>query len=67
LIVIKLAPGREIRRVEWREGLRVKDVFDEAGWTYHSVHVFVNGIAAEGDKELKDGDELVLVPIAGGG
>lgn len=67
MITVKLTEHKEIKKVEWREGLTVSDVLEDSRWTASSVSTFVNGIAASKDKELDDGDELVLVPIVGGG
>jgi beta-lactamase class D len=38
-------------------------------FNYHpaSTLKFVNGLAAEDEKVLKDGDELILVSVSGGG
>lgn len=67
MITVKLTPKKEVKKVEWKEGIKVEDVLDESRWTFSSVNVFVNGVIAGKDKKLRDGDEVVLVPIVGGG
>lgn len=67
MITVKLTPQKKVKKVEWEEGIKVGDVLDESRWTFSSVNVFVNGVIAGKDKELYDEDEVVLVPIVGGG
>jgi len=50
--------------------MKVKDALQRLNHTplfYVPLQKFVNGSLAEDDKELKDGDELVIAPIVSGG
>lgn len=67
MITIKLTPQRKIKELEWEEGITVARILEKFRWTSSSVVTFVNGLPASGDKELKDGDTLILAPIVGGG
>ncbi|MBS3815167.1 MAG: MoaD/ThiS family protein [Hadesarchaea archaeon] len=67
MITVKLTPQKKIKEVEWKEGLKVKHILDESKWTASSVQTFVNGVSVSKEKKLQDGDELVLVPVVGGG
>lgn len=67
MITVKLTPHKEIKKLKWREGLTVGDILNESKWTASSISVFVNNVPADSEKELADGDEVVLVPIVGGG
>lgn len=67
MITVKLTPHKEIKKVEWEEGLTVKDILSESKWSSTSIQTFVNNVPTGEDKELKVGDELVLVLIVGGG
>lgn len=67
MITVKLTPHRKIKEVKWEEGITVADIFERFKWTLPSVVTFVNGLPVSRDRELKDGDTLVLAPIVGGG
>ncbi|KXB02345.1 hypothetical protein AKJ44_00715 [candidate division MSBL1 archaeon SCGC-AAA261F17] len=67
MITVKLTPKKEVKKLEWREGLTVEDILRESKWTSSSVRTLVDGVPVSKEKELKDGDELILIPIVGGG
>lgn len=67
MIMVKLSHTDRGREVEYKKGMRVKDVLGKFNYHPASTLKFVNGLAAEDDKVLKDGDELVLVSVSGGG
>ncbi|KXB06777.1 hypothetical protein AKJ52_01615 [candidate division MSBL1 archaeon SCGC-AAA382C18] len=67
MITVKLTQQKEVKKVEWYEGITVKDILEDSKWTSNSVQTFVDGIPVNEDKKLEDNSELVLVPIVGGG
>lgn len=70
MIRVKFGLSDKGVELEFREGMKVKDALQRLKYTplfYAPLQKFVNGSPAEDDKELKDGDELVIVPIVGGG
>lgn len=67
MVTVKLTEHKEVKKVKWKEGLTVGDILEDSRWTATSISTFVNGIAASEDTKLNDGDELILVPLVGGG
>lgn len=67
VITVKLTPKKEVKKLEWKKGLTVEDILRESKWTSSSVRTLVDGVPVSKDRKLKDGDELVLIPIVGGG
>jgi len=67
MIRVKLSHTDRGREVKYKKGMSVKDILDMFNYHPASTLKFVNGLAAEDDKVLKDGDELVLVSVSGGG
>lgn len=67
MITVKLTPKKKLKKVEWEEGMTVKDILEESKWTSSSVQTFIDGSPVSEDEELNDEAELVLVPIVGGG
>jgi len=70
MIRVKFGLSDKGVELEFREGMKVKDALQRLNRTplfYAPLHKFVNESPAEDDKELKDGDELVIVPMVGGG
>ncbi len=67
MIRVKLSHTDRGREVGYKKGMKVSDVLDMFNYHPASTLKFVNGLAAEDDKVLKDGDELVLVSVSGGG
>lgn len=67
MITVKLTPKKKMKEVEWEEGMTVKDILKDSKWTDSSVRVLMNGSPVSSEKELKDGDEITLIPIVGGG
>ncbi|MFA4646429.1 MoaD/ThiS family protein [Pyrococcus kukulkanii] len=60
--------GRGIEReVEWRKGMRVRDVLREVGFNTESAIAKVNGKVALEDKEVEDGDFVEVIPVVSGG
>ncbi|AEC52715.1 sulfur carrier protein ThiS [Pyrococcus sp. NA2] len=60
--------GRGIEKeIEWREGMRVKDVLREVGFNTESAIAKVNGKVALEEKEVKDGDFIEVIPVVSGG
>lgn len=68
MIKVKLAAARQWQEIEYRGGMRVKDLLEKLKYHPASVAlVSLNGTPVNEDAELKDGDEVVLVPTFGGG
>lgn len=68
MITVKLLSScDEGRKLEYRAGMRVKDILEKYKYHPSSVSKFINGLVADDDDELKDGDELLIVPMIGGG
>ncbi len=68
MIRVKIAAGREWKEIGYKEGMRVEDVLKELRYHPASIALIrLNGIPADKKSELKDGDELLLVPTVGGG
>ncbi|WP_048146862.1 MoaD/ThiS family protein [Pyrococcus abyssi] len=60
--------GRGIEKeIEWREGMKVKDVLRAVGFNTESAIAKVNGKVALEDKEVKDGDFVEVIPVVSGG
>lgn len=67
MIRVKISHTDRGREVKYKKGMRVKDVLEMFNYHPASTLKFVNGLAAEDEKVLKDGDELILVSVSGGG
>lgn len=68
MIRVKIAAGREWKGVRHKEGMKVEDVLKELKYHPASIALIrLNGVPADKNSELKDGDELLLVPAVGGG
>ncbi|ASJ17074.1 thiamine biosynthesis protein ThiS [Thermococcus chitonophagus] len=60
--------GRGIEKeIEWRKGMKVRDVLREVGFNTESAIAKVNGKVALEDKEVKDGDFVEVIPVVSGG
>ncbi len=60
--------GRRIEReVEWRRGMKVRDVLRELGFNTESAIAKVNGRVALEDENVKDGDYIEVIPVVSGG
>ncbi|MFO7460160.1 MAG: MoaD/ThiS family protein [Desulfatiglandales bacterium] len=61
-------PWRNSSKVEVREGTTVKDLLESIKVPLGAVKVvFVNGVHAEEDQAIRDGDRIgVFPPVAGG-
>ncbi|MFQ6129380.1 MAG: MoaD/ThiS family protein [Candidatus Hadarchaeaceae archaeon] len=68
MIKVRLAAAKQWQEIEYRQGTRVRDILEELKYHPASIaSVILNGTSVGEDVELKDGDELVLVPTVGGG
>ena len=57
----------EKTNVEMPEGTTVKSFIMNYGIPYETVKVsFVNGVISDANYQLRDGDDLTLVPAVGG-
>ena len=61
-----LARGIE-KEIEWRKGMKVKDVLREVGFNTESAIAKVNGRVVIEDEEVKDGDYVEVIPVVSGG
>ncbi|AFK22599.1 MoaD/ThiS family protein [Pyrococcus sp. ST04] len=60
--------GRNIEKeIEWKEGMRVRDILREVGFNTESAIAKVNGKVALEDSEVKDGDFVEVIPVVSGG
>jgi sulfur carrier protein len=60
--------GRNIEReLEFREGLKVKDILKLVGFNTESAIAKVNGKVALEDAKIKDGDYVEVIPVVSGG
>lgn len=68
MIRVRLAAGSSWKEVEYRDGMRVGDVLKILKYHPASIaHVRVNNFPATEETSLKDGDEVIIVPLVGGG
>lgn len=68
MIKVKLAAAKRWQEIEFKQGMRVKNLLETLKYHPASVAlVSLNGVPAEEDAEIKDGDEIVIVPTFGGG
>lgn len=68
MIRVRLAAASSWSEVEYREGMRVRDVLEQLRYHPASIgHIQVNGFPASEETPLRDGDEIVLVPLVDGG
>ena len=67
-VKMRLAASSQWKEVELADGVRVKDLLEK--FKYHPASlalISVNGVPASTETQLRDGDEVVLVPIVDGG
>jgi sulfur carrier protein len=68
MIRVKVAASREWKELEFKSGMRIKDVLRSLHFHPASiVAIRLNGVPSDENAELKDGDELIFVPAIGGG
>jgi sulfur carrier protein ThiS len=68
LIKVKLAAARDWTELDFVEGMTIKDIIRTLNYHPASIALIVlNGSPAEEDARIKDGDEIVIVPLVGGG
>lgn len=68
MIRVKLASARQWQEIGYKQGVRVRDILEELKYHPASIALIsLNETPVSKDTELKDGDELVLVPTVGGG
>jgi len=68
MIRVKLASARQWQEIGYKQGVRVRDILEELKYHPASIALIsLNGTPVSKDAELKDGDELILVPTVGGG
>lgn len=68
LIRIKLAMAKDWMEIEFKKGMKINDLFEKLKYHPASIALIsLNGTPVDEDAELKDGDEVVLVPTIGGG
>ena len=68
MIKVRLAATKKWQEIEYREGMKAKDIFRELRYHPASIALIIlNGTPTDENAELKDGDELVFVPTVGGG
>jgi sulfur carrier protein ThiS len=68
MIRVKIAASKQWKKLEFRSGMKVKDILKTLHFHPASVAMMsLNGIPSDENAELKDGDELILVPAVGGG
>ncbi|AFN03857.1 thiamine biosynthesis protein ThiS [Pyrococcus furiosus DSM 3638] len=60
--------GRNIEKeIEWREGMKVRDILRAVGFNTESAIAKVNGKVVLEDDEVKDGDFVEVIPVVSGG
>jgi len=65
---MKNEPGGKSSAIDVKDGACVKDVIENLKIPVESVKlIFINGVHAKRDTNLKDGDRLGLFPPVGGG
>jgi sulfur carrier protein ThiS len=67
MIKVKIAMGKRWEEIRYEKGMRVRDVLKKFKYHPASVLVKLNGLSADVDEELEDGDELIFIPVVGGG
>ena len=67
MIRVKLSPRGEGKEIEYEEGMTVRNVLEKLRYHPASTLKFIDGVQVEDDRKLKDGEELLLVPVVGGG
>lgn len=68
MLKVKLAAARQWQEIEFRQGMKVREILEELNYHPASIALIsLNGTPVNEDTELKDGDEVVLVPTFGGG
>ncbi|MEM3420666.1 MAG: MoaD/ThiS family protein [Candidatus Hadarchaeum sp.] len=68
VIRVQLAAASGWTELDFREGMRVIDVFEALKYHPASIAlIYLNGTPVDENSPVKDGDEIVLVPLVGGG
>ena len=67
MIRVKLSPSDEGREMGYREGMTVRDVLERLKFHPASTLKFIGGVQVGDERKLKDGEELLLIPVIGGG
>ncbi len=68
MIKIKIAMAKEWTEIFFEKGMKVGDLLKKLKYHPSSIALIsLNGIPTGENTELKDGDEIVLVPALGGG
>lgn len=68
MIKVKLATAKDWMEIGFKKGMKVDDLLKMLKYHPASIALIsLNGMPAIEDAELKDGDEIVLVPALGGG
>jgi sulfur carrier protein ThiS len=70
MIKVKFGLSDKGTELKFWEGMKVKDALRKLGYSplfSAPLHKFVNGLLVGDDEELKDGDELIVVPMVSGG
>lgn len=67
-IRVKLAAASGWVDLDFKEGMRVIDVVEVLRYHPASIAlIYLNGAPVDENSPVKDGDEIVLVPLVGGG
>jgi len=67
MIKVKIATSKLWKEIGYEEGMKVGDVLKKFKFHPASTLVRLNGLPVGEDKRLKDGDELLFIPVVGGG
>ncbi len=53
--------------IEWKKGIKVRDVIHAVGFNTESAIARVNGEVVLEDEEVRDGSEVEIIPVVSGG
>ena len=67
MIDVKVVSRGIERRIEWKKGMRVRDVIHAVGFNTESAIARVNGRVALEDDEVEDGSKIEVIPVVSGG
>jgi len=68
MLRVRLAAASSWEEVEYRANMKVKDVLEVLKYHPASIsHIRVNDFPASEETNLKDEDEIVLIPLVDGG
>lgn len=68
MIRVRLAAASAWQEVEHRDGMKVKDVLELLKYYPASIgHIRVNDLPGSEEAVLRDGDEMILIPLVDGG